>query len=141
MFLRASSKPKKVYALAKQFKDHSKMSLADLSVLEEEKIAFAQRLRSQFGTRLKKYNSVHVQVRDLAGQRIVSFSVDGPDNKGVVVFLDEDLAGATRIYVHASQLRRLNVDWVTLLLPFGQRWSSLNLIFKRIAPKRSAPVS
>jgi hypothetical protein len=113
----------------------SKMSLDELALLEEEKIAFIQRLKNQFGSRLKKYHSVHVQVRDLDGQRIVSFSVNGPDNKGVVVFLDKDLAGATRTDVHAGQLRRLNVDWVSLLLPFGQQWANLNLIFKRIEQK------
>lgn len=86
---RDSSKPQKENGLARSIKNGSKMSLTELALLEEEKIAFIQRLRNQFGPRLKKYHSVHVQVRDLEGQRIVSFSVNGPDNKGVVVFLIE----------------------------------------------------
>jgi len=129
------SKPNRVSRLARSIKNGSKINLEELVLLEEKKIAFVRRLRNQFGPRLKKYHSVHVQVRDLDGQRIVSFSVNGPDNKGVVVFLDKDLAGATRINVHAGQLRRLNVDWVSLLLPFGQQWANLNLKFKRIGQK------
>ena len=107
------------------------MSAAELALLEKVKSVFVRKLRNQFGPWLEKYNSVHVQVRDLAGQRIVSFSVNNPDNKGVVVFLDEDLARARRTDVHANQLRRLDVDWASLLLPFGQRWGSLNLLVKR----------
>ena len=96
------------------------MSVAELAL---------RKLRSQFGPWLENYNSVHVQVRDLAGQRIVSFSVNSSDNKGVVVFLDEDLARARRTDVHANQLRRLDVDWASLssflltsaVLQFGRR--------------------
>jgi hypothetical protein len=109
-----------------------KKSLNELALLEEEKNAFLVRLRIQLGARLKKYKSVHVQVRDLAGQRIVSFSGNSPSNKGVVIYLNKDFDGATRIDVHAGQLRGMDVDWVSLLLPFGTRWSSLNLTFKRI---------
>jgi transcriptional regulator with XRE-family HTH domain len=113
-------------------KDHTKMSAAELDLLEEEKIVFVRKLRNQLGPWLKKCNSVHVQVWNLAGQRFVSFSVNSPVNKGVVVVLDKDLARASRTDVHASQLRRLDVDWASLLLPFGQRWGSLKLFFRRI---------
>jgi transcriptional regulator with XRE-family HTH domain len=112
-------------------KDDSKMSAAELDLLEEEKVVFVRKLRSQIGHWLKNCRSVHVQVRNLSGQRFVSFSVNSPDNKGVVVFLDRDLARASRTDVHASELRRLDVDWASLLLPFGQRWESLKLLFKR----------
>jgi transcriptional regulator with XRE-family HTH domain len=112
-------------------KDSSQMSVAELDLLEEEKIVFVRKLRSQLGHWLKNCKSVHVQVTNLAGQRFVSFSVNSPENKGVVVFLDKDLARASRTDVHASQLRRLDVDWASLLLPFGQRWASLKLLFKR----------
>ncbi|RZU28925.1 hypothetical protein BDD14_6510 [Edaphobacter modestus] len=107
------------------------MSAAELALLEKVKSVFVRKLRNQFGPWLENYNSVHVEVRDLAGQRIVSFSVNSPDNKGVVVFLDEDLARARRTDVHANQLRSLDVDWASLLLPFGQRWGSLKLLVKR----------
>ena len=70
-------------------------------------------------------------MRNLAGQRFVSFSVNSPVNKGVVVYLDKDLVRAGRTDVNASHLRRLDVDWASLLLPFGQRWASLNLLFRR----------
>jgi transcriptional regulator with XRE-family HTH domain len=113
-------------------KDDSKMSAAELDLLEKEKVVFVQKLRSQLGNWLKNYKSVHVQVRNLAGQRFVSFSVNSPENKGVVVFLDEDLARARRTDVHATQLRRLDVDWASLLLPFGRRWDSLKLLIERI---------
>jgi hypothetical protein len=112
-------------------KDVSQMRAAELALLEKVKSVFVRKLRNQFGPWLENHNSVHVQVRDLAGQRIVSFSANSPGNKGVVVFLDEDLARVRRIDVHASQLRRLDVDWASLLLPFGQRWGSLNLRVKR----------
>jgi transcriptional regulator with XRE-family HTH domain len=113
-------------------KDGSKMSVAELDLLEEEKVEFVRKLRSQLGHWLKNYKSVHVQVKNLAGQRFVYFSVNSPENKGVVVFLDKDLARASRTDVHASQLRGLNVDWASLLLPFGQRWASLKLLIERI---------
>jgi len=80
---------------------------------------------------LEKDNSVHVGVNIVAGQRFVSFSVNSPSNKGVVVFLDQDLARARRTDVHTSQLRSLDVDWESLLLPFGRRWSRLELLFTR----------
>jgi transcriptional regulator with XRE-family HTH domain len=107
------------------------MSSVDLDFLEKEKVVFIQKLRSQIGPWLKKYNSVHVGVNIVAGQRFVSFSVNSPSNKGVVVFLDQDLARASRTDVHTSQLRSLDVDWESLLLPFGRRWSRLELLFTR----------
>ena len=113
-------------------KDDSKMSVAELDLLEEEKVVFLRKLKGHLGPWLKNYKTVHVQVRNLAGQRFVSFSVNSPENKGVVVFLDEDLARASRTDVHASQLRGLEVDWASLLLPFGRRWASLKLLFERI---------
>jgi len=113
-------------------KDYSKMSGAELDLPEEEKFVFVRKLRSQLGHWLKNYKSVHVQVHNLGEQRYVSFSVNSPENKGVVVFLDKDLARASRTDVHASQLRGLEVDWASLLLPFGQRWASLKLLFERI---------
>jgi hypothetical protein len=111
-------------------KDDSKMSAEELDLLEKEKILFVRKLRSQIGW-LKNCKSVHVHVENHAGQRYVSFSVNSPANKGVIVFLDKDLARASRTDVHATQLRRLDVDWASLLLPFGQRWDSLKLLFKR----------
>jgi transcriptional regulator with XRE-family HTH domain len=113
-------------------KDDAKLSGAELDLLEEEKVVFVRKLRSQLGHWLKNYKSVHVQVKNLAGQRFVSFSVNSPENKGVVVFLDKDLARASRTDIHARQLRGLEVDWASLLLPFGQRWASLKLLIERI---------
>jgi transcriptional regulator with XRE-family HTH domain len=48
-----------------------------------------------------------------------------------VVLLDRDLARASRTDVHTNQLRSLDVDWESLLLPFGQRWANLKLLFTR----------
>jgi len=70
-------------------------------------------------------------VENFAGQRFVSFSVNSPVNKGVVVFLDKDLARASRTDVHTRQLRSLDVDWESLLLTFGRRWVNLKLRFTR----------
>jgi transcriptional regulator with XRE-family HTH domain len=107
------------------------MSSVDLDLLEKEKVVFIRKLRSQIGPWLKKYNSFHVEVNLVAGQRFVTLSFNSPSNKGVVVFLDQDLARASRTDVHASQLRSLDVDWESLLLPLGQRWSRLELQFTR----------
>jgi transcriptional regulator with XRE-family HTH domain len=107
------------------------MSSVDLDLLEKEKVVLIRKLRSQIGPWLKKYNSFHVEVNIVAGQRFVTFSFNSPSNKGVVVFLDQDLARASRTDVHASQLRSLDVDWESLLLPLGRRWSRLELQFTR----------
>jgi transcriptional regulator with XRE-family HTH domain len=112
-------------------KGDSEMGPADLGLLTEEKIVFVRKLKNQIGPWLKSYKSVHVQVENLAGRRLVSFSVNSPVNKGVVVYLDENLARASRIDVHTRQLRRLNVDWASLLIPFGQRWANLRLLIAR----------
>jgi hypothetical protein len=107
------------------------MGSAELDLLEAEKIIFVRKLESEIGLWLKNYRSVHVQVENLAGQRFVSLSPNSPVNKGLVVFLDKDLARASRIDIHASQLRRVNVDWASLLIPFGQRWTTLKLLVAR----------
>jgi DNA-binding XRE family transcriptional regulator len=110
----------------------SKMSAAERDLLEEVKVAFVRKLSGQPGPWLKRSNSVHVQVKNFAGLRFVSFSLNSPVNKGVVVYLDKDMSRASRTDVHASRLRSLDVDWASLLLPFAQRWDSLKLLFKRI---------
>jgi transcriptional regulator with XRE-family HTH domain len=115
-------------------KTPSHLSSVELDLLEKEKIVFIRKLRSQIGPWLKKYNSVHVEVNVVAGQRFVTFSVNSPVNKGVVVLLDKDLARASRTDVHTNQLRSLDVDWESLLLPFGQRWANLKLLFTRTTP-------
>jgi transcriptional regulator with XRE-family HTH domain len=112
-------------------KNGSEMGSAELDLLKEEKIAFERKLKSQIGPWLKNCKSVHVQVENCAGQRFVSFSVNSPVNKGVVVFLDKDLARASRTDVHTRQLRSLDVDWESLLLPFGRGWVNLKLRFTR----------
>jgi transcriptional regulator with XRE-family HTH domain len=112
-------------------KNDSEMGSAELDLLEAEKIVFVRKLESEIGLWLKNYRSVHVQVENLAGQRFVSLSPNSPVNKGVVVFLHKDLARASRIDIHARQLRRLNVDWASLLIPFGQRWTTLKLLVAR----------
>lgn len=112
-------------------KNVSNVSTAELALLEQQKTIFLRRLRNQLGPRLKKWNSVHVQVMNISEQRFVSFSVNHPDNKGVIVYLDPDHVRAHRTDVHSSQFRDLHVDWASLLLPFGQRWAKLKLIFRR----------
>jgi transcriptional regulator with XRE-family HTH domain len=101
---------------------------AEQDLLERQKAEFVRKLKNHVGPLLKTWNSVHIQVTNISEQRVVSFSVNHPFNKGVIVYLDRDLR-AHRTDIHASQFRNLGVDWATLLLPFGRRWTKLTLIF------------
>jgi transcriptional regulator with XRE-family HTH domain len=100
-------------------------------LLERQKTEFVRKLKHHVGPMLKTWNSVHVQVTNISEQRIISFCINHPFNKGVVVYLDRDHLRAHRTDVHASQFRNLGVDWASLLLPFGRQWAKLTLIFSR----------